>query len=280
MEPMGVDHRRNRMRPTSGLAAVAPLGVLAAAVTAALLIAGCAAPAATTQASGPAASIASPVIASSASSASPALSSSAPSAGSWGIQDRTLATARTIPCGPKPHGTDAGLARELADSSRYDHSPYPGPPTAQPTLASPTPSPPPVPGQLELEDLTLMPPPPATKPAACVDVALDALRAQAEGIGDAQPARVWLAVLSAQSPAGINADGTDAPYFTKVLAWLFYFDDLPPLCPAGGPAGPSGSSPLECDTATMGPSSALLSVDATTAEPLTNEYSGGPIFTP
>ncbi len=153
------------------------------------------------------------------------------------------------------------------------------PPTAQPPAVSRSPSPPPVPGQLEIEDLTLIPPPVATKPAACVDVAIDALRAQAEGIGDAQPARVWLAVLSAQSPASGNADGTDTPYFTDVLAWVFYFDDLPPLCPVE-PAVAPGQSPLECDIATMGPSSALLTVDATTAEPLTNEYSGGPILTP
>ena len=117
-----------------------------------------------------------------------------------------------------------------------------------------------------------------TKPATCADVALAALQAQPDTIGsDAHPAKVWLAILSAASPASINADGTLMPYFTNVLAWVFYFDELPPMCPVGAPASP-GQSPLECNTATMGPSSALLSVDATTAEPLTNEYSGGPIL--
>ena len=133
-----------------------------------------------------------------------------------------------------------------------------------------------MPGQLELEDLTLVPPPVDAKPATCVDVALDALRKQAEGVGSAQPAKVWLAILSAESPAIVNPDGSETSLFTNVLAWVFYFDDLPPLCPAGAVAG---STP-QCDPATMGPSSALLSVDATTAEPLTNEYGGGPILTP
>jgi len=175
-------------------------------------------------------------------------------------------------CGPKPYGTNSGLALELAHESG---PPNPEPPAA-PRTAVATPSPPPVPGQLELEDLTLVPPPAGTKPAACVDVALDALRTQAEGVGTAQPAKVWLALLSAPTPAIINPDGSETPVFIDVLAWVFYFDDLPPLCPAGAPAG---STP-QCDPATMGPSSALLTVDATTAEPLTNEYSGGPILTP
>jgi hypothetical protein len=119
----------------------------------------------------------------------------------------------------------------------------------------------------------------ATKPATCVEVALDALRKQADGVGSAQPAKVWLAVLSAPTPASVNADGSLSPFFTDVLAWVFYFDDLPPSCPAGGPVGPGGSAE-QCNTATMGPSSAILSVDATTAEPLTNVYSGGPMLTP
>ena len=142
---------------------------------------------------------------------------------------------------------------------------------------SASPSPPPAPGQLQIEDLTLVPPPAATKPAACVDVAIEALQAQPDTIGDAQPAKAWLAILSAPTPAGINADGTVTPYFTNVLSLVFYFDDLPPLCPVG-PAVPPGQSPIECNTATMGPSSALLSVDATIGEPLTNEYSGGPML--
>ncbi|HTC68128.1 MAG TPA: hypothetical protein VK662_01045 [Acidothermaceae bacterium] len=199
------------------------------------------------------------------------------SAGPWGAQDGTPAAARAIACGPKPYGADAGLARELADLHRYDNTPYPGPPTAQPPPLSASPSPPPVPGQLQIEDLTLVPPPATTKPAACADVALRALQAQPDTIGDAQPAKVWLAILSAPTPASINADGSATPYFTNVLAWVFYFDELPPLCPAGGPVGP-GQSQVECNTATMGPSSALLSVDAMTAEPLTNEYSGGPLL--
>jgi hypothetical protein len=144
-----------------------------------------------------------------------------------------------------------------------------------------TPSPPPVPGQLELEDLTLVPPPVGTKPAACVGVALDALRTGApDPVGAAQPAKVWLAILSAQTPAIINPDGSQTPVFTGVLAWVFYFDDLPPMCPAGpGPIGP-GDSFAPCDPTKLGPSSAILSVDATTAEPLTNVESGGPMLTP
>jgi hypothetical protein len=247
--------------------------LIVAAPLVVLLLGGCAAPVAT-QVSAPASTVAS-----SASSVSPELLSSAPNVRPWGAQDETLAAAHAILCGPEPHGKDAGLAREMADMHRYDESQYPGPPTEQAPPVSPSPSPQPVRGQLELEDLTMVPPPIATKPAACVDVALDALRAQPDGIADAQPARVWLAILSAPTPASINADGTDTPYFTNVLAWVFYFDDLPPMCPAGPAPGP-GQSPLQCDPAKMGPSSALLSVDATTAEPLTNEYSSGPILTP
>lgn len=178
-------------------------------------------------------------------------------------------------CGPKPYGTNSGLALELAHESG---PPNPEPPAA-PRTAVATPSPPPVPGQLELEDLTLVPPPAGTKPAACVDVALDALRTQAEGVGTAQPAKVWLALFSAPTPAIINPDGSETPVFIDVLAWVFYFDDLPPMCPAGGPVG-SGGSTEQCDPAKLGPSSAILSVDATTAEPLTNVYSGGPLLTP
>jgi hypothetical protein len=244
------------------LRVAAPLGVLAAAS----LLAGCAEPAGSASESSQVQVFTSPTVASS-------------SVGPWGAQDGSPAAARAIACGPKPHGADAGLARLLADSHRWDHTPYPGPPTEQPPPVSVSPSPPPAPGQLQIEDLTLVPPPAMTKPAACVDVALAALQAQPDTIGsDAQPAKVWLAILSAPSPASINADGTVTPYFTNVLAWVFYFDELPPMCPAGGPASSTGQSPLECNTATMGPSSALLSVDATTAEPLTNEYSGGPLL--
>jgi hypothetical protein len=211
-----------------------------------------------------------------------ALSSGADSARRWGAQDGTLAVARAIACGPKPHGANAGLARELADSHRYDHTPYPGPPTTPPTPPPPPPSPPPVPGQFELTDLTLTPPPAGTKPATCVDAAIDALRSVGElvgeGVGPAQPSIAWLAILSAPTPASINADGSDSPYFTDVLAWVFYFDDLPPLCPAGGLVSNGSPEPIQCDPASMGPSSALLSVDATTAEPLTNEYGGGPLL--
>ena|GEM_PF-5944560 len=125
-----------------------------------------------------------------------------------------------------------------------------------------------------------MPPPIATKPATCVDVALDALRTGGSApVGAAQPAQAWLAILSAETPAIINPDGSQTPVFTSVLAWVFYFDDLPPLCPAGGPVSPGGSVE-QCNTATMGPSSAILSVDATTAEPLTNVESGRPMLTP
>jgi hypothetical protein len=88
----------------------------------------------------------------------------------------------------------------------------------------------------------------------------------------------WLAILSAPTPAGINADGTVTPYFTNVLAWVFYFDDLPPMCPAGGPAASGSAEPIQCDPASLGPSSAILSVDATTAEPLTNVESGAPML--
>ena len=210
-----------------------------------------------------------------ASSPSSALSSVAPSGNPWGDQDTTLAAARRVVCGPKPYGTNSGLALELAHESG---PPNPEPPAA-PRTAVATPSPPPVPGQLELEDLTLVPPPAGTKPAACVDVALDALRTQAEGVGTAQPAKVWLALFSAPTPAIINPDGSETPVFIDVLAWVFYFDDLPPMCPAGGPVG-SGGSTEQCDPAKLGPSSAILSVDATTAEPLTNVYSGGPLLTP
>jgi hypothetical protein len=240
----------------------APLGVL--------LLGACAAPAtglgtSPTSAAPPA--ITSPIAASS--SVSP-----------WGAQDGMPAVARTIACGPKPHGADAGLARYLADSHRYDHTPYPGPPTTPPTPPPPAPSPPPVPGQFEWSDLTLVPPPSATKPAACVDVALTALQTMPAGVGSAQPAKVWLAILSAPTPASINADGSFSPYFTDVLAWVFYFDDLPPMCPAGGPVGSLPTQGIQCDPASLGPSSAILSVDATTAEPLTNVYSGGPMLTP
>ena len=190
-----------------------------------------------------------------------------------------MAAARRIACGPKPCGANAGLARELADSHRYDHTPYPGPPMAQPSPASPSPSPQPVPGQIELTDLALVPPPAGTKPATCVDVALDALRAGGSApVGAAQPAKMWLAILSAPTPASINADGTFTPYFTNVLAWVFYFDGLPPMCPAGGPAASGSAEPIQCDPASLGPSSAILSVDATTAEPLTNVESGGPLL--
>jgi hypothetical protein len=199
------------------------------------------------------------------------------SANPWGVQDASIAVARSMACGPRPYGANAGLARELADSHRYDHTPYPGPPTSGPTPPPPPPSPPAVAGQFELLDLTLVPPPADTKPAACVDAALDALRTMPEGVGPAQPANVWLAILSAPTPAGINADGSVSPYFTDVLAWVFYFDDLPPMCPAG-PAGSAPDEVIQCDPATLGPSSAILSVDATTAEPLTNVYSGGPLL--
>jgi hypothetical protein len=248
---------------------VAALAVLAAAVTAATLVGGCATPAGTAaQLSAPAASSTPP-----ASSPNPALSSATASDSPWGSQDTTLAAARRIACGPKPHGSNPGLIRELAHET--------GPPNPEPTAAPRTPvvipSPPPVPGQLELEDLTLVPPPIATKPATCVDVALDALRTGGSApVGAAQPAKVWLAILSAETPAIINPDGSQTPVFTSVLAWVFYFDDLPPMCPAGGPVGPSGSV-VQCDPATIGPSSAILSVDATTAEPLTNVESGGPM---
>jgi len=89
---------------------------------------------------------------------------------------------------------------------------------------------------------------------------------------------VWLAILSAPTPASINADGSFTPYFTNVLAWVFYFDDLPPMCPAGGPVESGPVEPIQCDPASLGPSSAILSVDATTAEPLTNVESGGPML--
>lgn len=198
------------------------------------------------------------------------------------MQDGSLAAARGIVCGPRPHGANAGLARELADSHRYDHTPYPGPPATPPTPPPPAPSPPPVAGQFDLTDLTLAPPPTGTKPATCVDVAIDTLRSAGafvgEGVGHAQPAKVWLAILSAPTPASINADGSFSPYFTNVLAWVFYFDDLPPMCPAGGPAGSGSAQSVQCDPASMGPSSAILSVDANTAEPLTNVYSGGPLL--
>ena len=214
-----------------------------------------------------------------ASSLNAVLSAAAADASPWGSQDTTLAEARRIACGPNPHGANAGLARELADSHRYDHTPYPGPPTAQSAPAPPSPSPQPVPGQIELTDLTLIPPPSGTKPATCADVALDVLRTGGFApVGGAQPAKVWLAVLSAPTPASINADGSDSPYFTDVLAWVFYFDDLPPLCPAGGPAVSGSAEPIQCDPASLGPSSAILSVDAMTAEPLTNVESGGPIL--
>jgi hypothetical protein len=113
-------------------------------------------------------------------------------------------------------------------------------------------------------------------------VAIDALRSVGElvgeGVGPTQPSIAWLAIISAPTPASINADGSDSPYFTDVLAWVFYFDDLPPMCPAGGPAASGSAEPIKCDPASMGPSSALLSVDATTAEPLTNEYGGAPML--
>ena len=201
--------------------------------------------------------------------------SSVSSAGVWGAQDGSLTSARGIACGPQPSGKNAGLARMLADTN---NPPPMGQPTMPPTPPSPAPSPPPVPGQFEWTDLTLVPPPTATKPAACVDVALDALRTMPEGVGSAQPAKVWLASLSAPTPARIEADGSFSPFFTDVLAWVFYFDDLPPMCPAGGPAASGSAEPIQCDPASMGPSSAILSVDATTAEPLTNEYGGGPLL--
>ncbi len=147
------------------------------------------------------------------------------------------------------------------------------------TYAATTGTQPPIPGQFEWNDLTLVPPPPTTKPAACVDIALDALRTGGFApVGTAQPAKVWLAILSAPTPASIDADGSFSPYFTDVLAWVFYFDDLPPMCPAGGPAVSGSAEPIQCDPASLGPSSAILSVDATTAEPLTNVESGGPML--
>ena len=164
--------------------------LLSAAV--AVVVSGCASPTAN---SGAANSDAASALLESSPPESPA-SSATP----WGAQDGTFSAARAIPCGPKPHGANAGLARELADSHRYDNTPYPGPPTTPPTPPTPPPSqpsPPPVPGQFELTDLTLVPPPADTKPAACADVALDALRSMPEGVGSAQPAKVWLAIMSA-----------------------------------------------------------------------------------
>jgi hypothetical protein len=197
------------MRATCG----APLAVLAAGLTAAILLAGCATPApaapVTTQASAPATSSTPP-----ASSPRSALSSAAPSDDPWGSQDKTLAAARRIACGPKPHGSNPGLISELAHETG---PPNPEPPAA-PLTPVVTPSPPPVPGQLELEDLTLVPPPIATKPATCVDVALDALRTGGSApVGAAQPAQAWLAILSAETPAIINPDGSQTPVFTSVL---------------------------------------------------------------
>jgi len=242
-EPRAATRRRITMRSVR-------TAVLAFVLTAvAIVAAGCATPA------GTAAQLSSVVPSSAPPASSPnaALSSAAAGASPWGSQDTTLAAARRIACGPKP--------------------------TAQPRPASPSPSRQPVPGQIELTDLTLVPPPSGTKPATCADVALDVLRTGGFApVGSAQPAKVWLAILSAPTPASVNADASDSPYFTDVLAWVFYFDDLPPLCPAGGPAVSGSAAPIECDPASLGPSSAILSVDATTAEPLTNVESGGPIL--
>lgn len=237
----------------------------------AAVVTGCATPTGSAaQVSGVAASSAPP-----ASSPIPLVSPAVATAGPWGGQDTTLDAARRIACGPGPHGKNPGLIRELASETG---PPNPEPPTEPRTPAVATSSPP-VPGQLQLDDLTLIPPPVGSKPATCVDVALNALRNGGFApVGAAQPAKAWLAILSATAPAIINPDGSQTPLFTNVLSWVFYFDDLPPMCPAGGPAASGSAEPIQCDPASLGPSSAILSVDATTAEPLTNVESGGPML--
>ena len=155
----------------------------------------------------------------------------------WGIQDGTMAVAKRITCGQAPAA--------------------PGP-TTLPGRPSP------VLGQFSLEDYTLRPPPMGTEPAICVDAALAAVDPRPTGLGAIQPTRVWLADFSAQTPAHINSDGSITPEFTDVLAWVFVFNDLPPIMCAGPPEAP-------CHTAAPQPSSEIASVNATTGKSMTNE---------
>ena len=169
----------------------------------------------------------------------PSITVSAPSP--WGIQDGTMAVAERITCGQAPAGQDA---------------------TALPSRPSP------VIGQFSLEDYTLRPPPLRTEPAICVDAALAAVDPHPAGLGAIQPTRVWLADFSAQTPAHINSDGSITPEFTDVLAWVFVFNDLPPMMCAGPPEAP-------CHTAAPRPSSEIASVNALTGKPMTNEEETG-----
>jgi hypothetical protein len=168
----------------------------------------------------------------------PTTTVSAPSP--WGIQDGTMATAERVGC----DATRSGATTLPKESS-------------------------PVLGQFSLEDYTLRPPPLGAEPAICVDAALTAVEPRPTGPGATQPTRVWLADFSAQTPAHINSDGSVTPEFTDVLAWVFVFNDLPPMMCAGPPGAP-------CHTAAPQPSSEIASVDAITGKSMTNEEIGGP----
>jgi hypothetical protein len=202
----------------------------------ALLLSACAAPAAND--TGGLLTSAAPVAAATSPETTTTVSAPSP----WGIQDGTMAVAERAGCGATP--AKAGTTTLRKESS-------------------------PVLGQFSLEDYTLRPPPLGTEPAICVDAALAAVDPRPTGPGATQPTRVWLADFSAQTPAHLNADGSITPYFTDVLAWVFVFNDLPPMMCAGPPGAP-------CHTAAPQPSSEIASVSAMTGKPLTNEEIGGP----